>query len=80
MAKQVVRGKQGGREIRVDKRKERGDGPSQVVKRNERKRRDSHIRKNNKKQVTSRQELRKKEKDKLPGITNWRSSGENILN
>ena len=34
MAKRVVRGKQGGRQIRVDKRKEhQGDGPSRVVKR-----------------------------------------------
>ena len=62
------------------KKRERRWSESGSEKKRERKRRDSHIRKNNKKQFTSRQELRKKEKDKLPGIRNRRSSGENILN
>ena len=81
MAKLVVRGKQGGREIRVDKRKERGDGPSRVVKRNERESGETHI-----SERTTRNNLpldrnsERKKKDKLPGIRNRRSSGENILN
>ena len=62
-------------------KKERGDGPSQVVKRNERESGETHI-----SERTTRNNLpldrnsERKKKDKLPGIRNRRSSGENILN